>query len=77
MANISIDADIDAIVQRFAKNTGRSRETVLREAILRGRENLEDEEDVRRSDEILDRLERGEIRTYTSAEVKRRLGLDD
>jgi RHH-type rel operon transcriptional repressor/antitoxin RelB len=77
MANISIDADIDAIVQRFAKNTGRSRETVLREVILRGLENLEDEEDVRRSDEILDRLERGEIRTYTSAEVKRRLGLDD
>lgn len=77
MVNISIDADIDAIVQRFAKNTGRSRETVLREAILRGLENLEDEEDVRRSDEILDRLERGEIRTYTSAEVKRRLGLDD
>ena len=77
MVNISIDADIDAIVQRFAKNTGRSRETVLREAILRGLEDLEDEEDVRRSDEVLDRLERGEIRTYTSAEVKRRLGLDD
>lgn len=77
MTIISIDADIEAIVQRFAKSTGRSRETVLREAILRGLEDLEDKEDVRRSEEILDQLGRGEIRTYTSAEVKRRLGLDD
>lgn len=77
MTTISIDADIEAIVQRLAKSTGRSRETVLREAILRGLEDLEDEEDVRRSNEILDQLERGEIRTYTSAEVRRRLGLDD
>jgi RHH-type rel operon transcriptional repressor/antitoxin RelB len=77
MTTVSIDADIEAILQRFAKSTGRTRETILREAILRGLEDLEDQEDIRRSEQILDQLERGKIRTYTSAEVRRRLGLDD
>ena len=38
---------------------------------------LEDREDVRRAEEILRKIESGEMRTYTLEEVERELGLDD
>jgi RHH-type transcriptional regulator, rel operon repressor / antitoxin RelB len=38
---------------------------------------LEDREDVRRADEILDQIHSGKMRTYTLEEVERELGLDD
>ena len=38
---------------------------------------LEDREDIRRAEEILRKIETGEMRTYTLEEVERELGLDD
>lgn len=38
---------------------------------------LEDREDIRRAEEILRKIESGEMRTYTLEEVERELGLDD
>ena len=38
---------------------------------------LEDREDVRRAEEIMKKVQSGEMRTYTLEEVERELGLDD
>lgn len=38
---------------------------------------LEDREDVRRAEEILDKIHSGKMRTYTLEEVERELGLED
>jgi RHH-type transcriptional regulator, rel operon repressor / antitoxin RelB len=38
---------------------------------------LEDREDVRRAEEILEEINTGKMRTYTLEEVERELGLDD
>ena len=58
----------------LASETGRSKEFFLQEMIERG---MEDIEDYYLSIEVLKRIRSGEERIYTSAEVKRDLGLDD
>ena len=58
----------------LASETGRSKESFLQEMIERG---MEDIEDYYLAVEVLERIRRGEERVYSSAEVRRDLGLDD
>ena len=74
MTMIMIDTDIEKVVREFAESTGRSVDHVLREALLRG---LEDMEDLAKADAVMERLQRGEEQTYPLEEVIQRLGLDD
>ncbi|HTO32333.1 MAG TPA: DUF6290 family protein [Pararhizobium sp.] len=46
----------------------------MRQAI---EEHLEDLEDIYLAEQVLEKLARGETRTYTLEEVERKLGLDD
>ena len=61
-------------LQALAERTGRTATFYIREAI---EEHLEDLEDVYLAEQTLERLRRGEERTYTLDEVERGLGLAD
>ena len=58
----------------LASEIGRSKASLLREMIERG---LEDVEDYYLAVEVLERIRVGRERVYSSAEVRRDLGLDD
>ena len=58
----------------LTEETGRSKEFLLAEMIERG---MEDIEDYYLSIEVLHRIRSGKERVYTSAEIRRDLGLDD
>jgi RHH-type transcriptional regulator, rel operon repressor / antitoxin RelB len=61
-------------LQALAQRTGRTATYYIREAI---EQHLEDLEDVYLAERALERLKRGETKTYTLEEVSRDLGLDD
>lgn len=61
-------------LQTLAQRTGRTATYYIREAI---EQHLEDLEDVYLAERALERLKRGETKTYTLDEVSRDLGLDD
>ena len=58
----------------LASETGRSKDSFLREMIERG---MEDIEDCYLSIEVIKRIRSGEEAVHTAAEVRRELGLDD
>ncbi len=58
----------------LASQTGRTKAFYLREMIERG---LEDMEDYYLAADVLERLRRGTETTYSSAEVRNALNLDD
>jgi RHH-type rel operon transcriptional repressor/antitoxin RelB len=68
MLAIELDPETEARLERMAKETGRSKSSCAREAILA---HLEDLEDIQLA---TDRLKNPE-KTYSSQEVKRELGL--
>lgn len=61
-------------LQALAARTGRTATFYIRQAI---EEHLEDLEDIYLAEQVLEKLARGETRTYTLEEVERKLGLDD
>ena len=61
-------------LQALAAQTGRTATYYIREAI---EEHLEDLEDIYLAEQTLERVRRGEERTYTLDEVERDLGLAD
>lgn len=61
-------------LQTLAQRTGRTATYYIREAI---EQHLDDLEDVYLAERALERLKRGETKTYTLEEVSRELGLDD
>jgi len=61
-------------LQALASRTGRTATFYIREAI---EAHLEDLEDVYLAEQTLERVRRGEERTYTLEEVERELGLAD
>ncbi|OJF92981.1 type II toxin-antitoxin system RelB family antitoxin [Pararhizobium antarcticum] len=61
-------------LQVLATRTGRTATYYIREAI---EQHLEDLEDIYLAEQVLEKLARGEIQTYSLEEVERRLGLDD
>ena len=58
----------------LASETGRSKEFLLNEMIERG---IEDIEDYYLAVKVLERIRAGKERVYTSAEVRRELGLEN
>jgi RHH-type rel operon transcriptional repressor/antitoxin RelB len=72
--SIRLEPEIEARLDALAARTGRTKAYYLRQLITEG---LDDLEDYHRAVEVSERIRRGEERTYTSAEVRRDLGLDD
>ena len=68
------DPDVEERLNALKALTGRDTQEQVREAILRG---LEDMEDIAAADAAMASLRSGEERTYTSAEIRAELGLDD
>jgi RHH-type rel operon transcriptional repressor/antitoxin RelB len=72
--SIRLEPEIEARLNDLASRTGRTKAYYLREALL---EYLDDREDYEIAVAASERLKRGEERTYSSAEVRKMLGLDD
>lgn len=72
--SIRLEPEIEARLNALAAETGRTKAYYMREAIL---QYLEDREDYEIAVAASERLKRGEERTYSSAEVRKMLGLDD
>ena len=72
--SVRLEPRIEQRLDALAARTGRTKAYYLRELIQRG---LEDLEDYYLADAAMERLRKGEERTYSSAEVRKELGLDD
>ena len=69
---IELSPEDDQRLNALVEFTGRNKEFYIRELVERG---LDDIEDYYRGNEILKRVEKGEMRVYSSAEVRANLGL--
>ena len=74
MLAIRLPEDLERRLDDLAQSTGRTKTYYAREAIAR---YLEDLEDVRQAEAVLDRLRKGQERAYTLDELERRRGLGD
>ena len=74
MLVIRLPEDIEARLESLAQRTGRSKIFYVREAIL---EHLEDFEDLYLAEQVVQRIRKGDERTYTLEEVEARLDLAD
>ena len=72
--SIRLSAETEERLAFLASQTGRTKAFYLRELIERG---LEDIEDYYLAVDVLERIRKGEVRVYSSAKVRRDLGLDD
>ena len=71
---ITLSPESEERLDFLASQTGLSKSSLLQEMIERG---MEDIEDYYLAIEVLERIRAGQERVYTSAEVRRELGLDD
>ncbi len=74
MLAIRLSPEIEKRLNRLAKSTGRTKTFYVREAIL---EHLDDLEDIYLAERILERVRRGEEKTYTLKEMMREYGVED
>jgi RHH-type rel operon transcriptional repressor/antitoxin RelB len=72
--SIRLAPDIEKRLGFLAEKTGRTKSFYLREVIEQG---LEDIEDYYLAADVLERVRSGREKTYSSAEVRKDLGLDD
>ena len=72
--SIRLSPEIEQRLALLASQTGRTKAFYLREIIDRG---LDDVEDYYLATDVLERIRKGEERVYSSAEVRKELGLDD
>ena len=72
--SIQLPQDVEKRLEDLARKTGRSKEAYITEAVL---EYLDDLEDIYLAEQALERIRRGEERTYSLEEVERELGLGD
>ena len=72
MLSIRLPKDIEARLERLAKETGRTKSYYAREAIL---EKIEDMEDVYLAEHILERIRMGKEKAISADEMWR--GLED
>ena len=72
--SIRLSNEIEGRLAFLASQTGRSKAFYLRELIERG---LDDIEDYYLAADVLERVRKGEEPVYSSAEVRRYLGLED
>lgn len=71
---IELDTDTATRIDRLAVRTGREKTTLLRMLVENG---IEDLEDAATADEVWERVLRGEEKTFTEAELRADLGLED
>ena len=69
----TLDDRLEAELLRLAQEAGKDPGDLLNQAVLA---YLEDLEDVRDAEAVLDRVRAGEEEVHSPEEVKRRLGLD-
>ena len=72
--SIRLPEDIDRRLDFLACQTGRTKAFYIREALS---EKIDDLEDYYLAADVLERIRKGEESTYSSAEVKKDLGLDN
>ena len=72
--SIRLPEDIERRLDALAQKTGRSKAFYIREMILN---HIDDLEDYYLAADVVERLRKGEERTFSSQEVRRDLGLDD
>lgn len=71
---VRLPDELNERLMALAKRTGRTASYYIREAI---EEHIDDLEDIYLAEQTLERLKRGEERTYTLDEVEHELGLAD
>ncbi len=71
---VELSPDMDTRIDALVVRTGRDRTTLVQMLIESG---IEDLEDAATADEIWERVQRGEERTCTAAEMRAELGLED
>ena len=72
--SIRLAPEIEQRLNFLAANTGRTKAYYLREIIERG---LDEMEDYYLAAEVLERVRKGQEQVYSSADVRKDLGLDD
>jgi RHH-type rel operon transcriptional repressor/antitoxin RelB len=72
--SIRLDPQVEQRLDHLAAQTNRTKAYYLRELINNG---LEDLEDYYLADATMERIRKGEERTYTLEEVEKSLGLED
>ena len=74
MIALRLPPEVEERLEALAKATGRSKSFYVREALL---EHLEDMEDAYLAAATLERVRLGKERVFTTAQVRKNLGLDD
>jgi RHH-type transcriptional regulator, rel operon repressor / antitoxin RelB len=69
---VRVEDEIEQRLDRLASETHRTKSFYVREAILK---SLDDLEDVYLADQVIERIRKGEEKTYSLDEVEERLGL--
>ena len=70
MLSIQLPEDVEARLERLAKETGRTKSDYARAAIL---EKIEDMEDMHLAEHVLDRIRKGEEKLVSADEMWREL----
>ena len=71
--SVRLSPEIEQRIELLATQTGRSKDFYRHEVIKRG---IEDVEDYYLAIQVLERVQAGKERVYSSEEVKQRLGLE-
>jgi RHH-type transcriptional regulator, rel operon repressor / antitoxin RelB len=69
---VRVEDEIEQRLDRLASETHRTKSFYVREAILK---SLDDMEDVYLADQVIERIRRGEEKTYSLEEAEELLGL--
>ena len=72
--SIRLPEDIERRLDALAEKTGRTKAFYIREMILT---HIDEMEDYYLAAEVLERVRKGQERTFTEQEVRQHLGLDD
>jgi RHH-type rel operon transcriptional repressor/antitoxin RelB len=72
MVTLRLPPTLERKLAREAKKRGRTKTALAQEAVI---ELLQDAEDAREADAVMERIARGEERIHSSGDVKRELGL--
>ena len=72
--SVRLPADLEQRLDFLARQTGRTRAFYIREALL---DKIDDLEDYYLAADVLERIRKGEEKTYPAATVRKDLGLDD
>jgi RHH-type transcriptional regulator, rel operon repressor / antitoxin RelB len=72
--SIRLPEEIERRLDALAEKTGRTKAFYIREMIL---SHIDEMEDYYLAAEVLERVRKGQERTFTEQEVRQHLGLDD